>query len=86
MNKTLTWTTVLPTEPGWYFWKPDGATDRLFKHWLPGGVYPLAICGLEGKQELHLALPGDINRYPAKWMAGFWAGPIPEPQEVEVKP
>jgi hypothetical protein len=86
MKQMLTWTTVLPTEPGWYFWKPDDNTEKLFQKRLPEGVYRLEMCGLKGDQSLHLALSKDKNRYPAKWMAGSWAGPIPEPQEVEVKP
>jgi hypothetical protein len=73
-------TEELPTETGWYWWKPNGKTDKVFKK-LPPGIYRLEVLSPFGETEIYLALPKDKNRYPAKWMAGSWAGPIPEPRD-----
>jgi len=81
MANSMKWTTALPVEPGWYFWEPNETTEKIFWRKLPEGIYRLELCGLPGRETLHLALPKDRNRYPAKWMGGRWAGPIPEPED-----
>ena len=78
----MTYTKILPQESGWYWWKPDENTDKIFKKKLPAGIYYFeSLRPFNLEPEMYLALPRDRNRYPIKMMAGSWAGPIEEPKE-----
>jgi hypothetical protein len=66
VDKPLAWTTTVPTEPGWYWWrrKADG----------PLMVVKLTTLG-------HVYRVGSGYRDRTAEMGGEWCGPIPVPGE-----
>ena len=68
----LTWTSSLPTVPGWYWW------------WDSTDPYLKPIVGIVGETQFphQLFMTGYWNK-PIHEMKGEWAGPIPLPGEKE---
>ncbi len=70
----LTWTDKPPTEPEWYMWEPWDYPERPRVN-----VELFSFCGrIVGR-----SVPGEPLGVVAIYMPGRWAGPIPEPREVE---
>lgn len=65
----MKWTTERPTKPGWYWWR------RIVPGW---DAYKRPRC-------INVA-PGPEGVYLQQWSiaeGAEWAGPIPEPEEVD---
>lgn len=70
--RALTWTTEKPTVLGWYWWKGyERDSAQLIE------VFTAMIGGYSG---LCVQIPRN-GMQPIPSVGGFWAGPIPEPQE-----
>lgn len=62
---THTWTTDLPTGPGWYWYWQEGQTD------------PIALIVFEHEGKLEAGRRGPITEYEA----GYWQGPLALPMK-----
>lgn len=65
----MRFTDTIPTEPGWYWYKPPGWTSPLITQvYLADGKLTATLAG---------------HRYPIRAVGSdyVWAGPIPEPED-----
>lgn len=70
----MKWTKQPPTEPGWYFWRWDNSTIRVFYvSERKSGRLGYGVC--KGSASCIVDDDDDVE----------WAGPFPEPEEPEEK-
>lgn len=76
LPRHLQWTTELPTEPGWYWWRPE-------KNIVPHMVYVVWESTMRSvqKDRMFVLYPHSDVEFAVDERPGEWAGPIPEPQE-----
>ena len=69
----MKWTRIRPTEPGRYWWMPDGFVPQ---------VVTLAKC--DGSGRLRCLVPGlDLGSDLFEYRPALWAGPLIAPEQME---
>lgn len=76
LPRHLHWTTETPTEPGWYWWRPE-------KNIVPHMVYVVWESTMRSvqKDRMFVLYPHSDVEFAVDERPGQWAGPIPEPEE-----
>ena len=71
MPRRLRWTREKPTVPEFYWYKTDG------------GVREIGIVFGSGSNTLFVHFAGEEDAHLLELVDGWWAGPIPEPEDAE---